>query len=45
MSKLDKAIQDVCESWELALRAAGVSEDIIKECRLTVDDAICNNMN
>lgn len=40
----DEEIDAINASWELALQSAGVAEDIIRDCRITVEDFIVNNL-
>lgn len=44
MSMTEPEYLEVCESFELAMRAEGISENVIETIRMTVDDAVGNNM-
>lgn len=40
----DKEIDDINDSWELALLCHGIPPQEVRELRQTVEDAIVNNM-
>ena len=41
---VDKMIEQINDSWMLALSSAGVSREIIDGCKLTVVDFITNHL-
>lgn len=43
LANVEKLIQDINESWLLALRSVGISEAILEDVESTVNDAIANN--
>lgn len=42
---VDALIRDICQSYETAMRAAGIGETVIEEISTTVADAITNNVD
>lgn len=45
MMDISALITDINDSWALALASAGISQRQIAEIRMTVEDAIDNNID